>query len=307
MLIIKTCMLSIVEVHPPLFLLFLLINNSFLIFQLGKIYPLFFETDPMTKLVFTTLVFILSSLSYAKQIDLFIMAGQSNMQGWRSDAASYPVDPHQMDKRIPFYFEAINYSSSHKSWQTMTSQAGHFKSGHFGPEVSFSRALLKSKLNPAIFKYSSGGSSIKTDWKGPGKKGLYDDMVANIHKAISELKAQGHTVVPQALIWIQGESDAYNDQLANEYYWHLRKMIQHLRTNVLRKPSLPVILSLDEQHPQVQERPQVVEAQLKLAMEDDNISFVTMYGLEKYDVTHLTARGTIQQGNRLFSSFKQLQ
>jgi len=228
------------------------------------------------------------------------------MQGWRSDAAAYPVDPRHLDKTIPFYFEALHYSSSQKKWQTLGPQRGHFRQGHFGPEVTFARSLLKSHLNPAIFKYSSGGSSLKIDWKGPGGKGLYDDMVSNIKKAMSELKAQGHQINLRALIWIQGESDADNSQLAKEYYWHLRKMLHHLRTNVLRKPHLPVILSVDEQHPRVQQNPQVVDAQLKLSMEDPDITFVSMYGLEKSDVTHLTARGTIQQGKRLYDAYKKI-
>lgn len=245
----------------------------------------------------------LSSITSAKQIDLFIMAGQSNMQGWRSDAAAYPYDSRKLDNKIPFYFEALHYSSSKKKWQTLGPQRGHFRKGHFGPEVTFARSLFSSHLHPAIFKYSSGGSSIKTDWKGPGGKGLYDDMVQNIKRAINELKAQGHL---RALVWIQGESDANNSQLANEYYWHLRKMLHHLRTNVLHKPQLPVILSVDEQHPRVQLNPQVVDAQLKLSMEDPTITFVSMYGLEKADVTHLTARGTIQQGQRLYRAYKDI-
>ncbi len=247
-----------------------------------------------------------SSTLKADQIDLFIMAGQSNMQGWRSDAASYPIDRSKLDQTIPFYFKALHYSSSEKKWQTLGPQRGHFRKGHFGPEVTFARSLLKKHYKPAIFKYSSGGSSIKTDWKSPGANGLYDDMVGNIKTAIKELKAQGYTINLRALVWIQGESDADNDQLANEYYWHLKKMLHHLRTNVLRQPKLPIILSVDEQHPHVQVRPQIVDAQLQLAFEDPTISFVSMYGLEKSDVTHLTARGTIQQGKRIFSAFQAL-
>ena len=258
------------------------------------------------KVVIICVLLMLSTQAQSKQIDLFIMAGQSNMQGWRSDAAQYPHDPHNLDQRIPFYFEAIDYSSSNQTWQTLAPQAGHFRSGHFGPEVTFARSLLKTRINPAIFKYSSGGSSIKLDWKGPGQHGMYDEMVRNIHTAINALKQQGHTVVPQAFIWIQGESDANTDQLAHEYYWHLKKMIHHLRQSVLHNPQLPVILSVDEQHPRVQVRPQVVDAQLRLTMEDDYISFVSMLDLEKSDVTHLTARGTIQQGNRLFKSYREI-
>ena len=241
----------------------------------------------------------------ADNIDLFIMAGQSNMQGWRSDAASYPADKNHLDKRIPFYFKALNYDSTNKKWETLRPQKGHFRKGHFGPEVSFSRALFKKKrLRPAIFKYSSGGTSLKKDWKTAGKGGLYDDMTTNLKKAIKELKAQGHKVTPRAIVWIQGESDADNKKLATEYYWHLKRMITHLRNNVLHTPNLPVILSVDEQHPRVQQNPQVVDAQIRLASESKNMSFVSMMGLEKYDATHLTAKGTIQQGQRLFSAYK---
>lgn len=256
------------------------------------------------KIVLCLLLHIFTFAIHANQIDLFIMAGQSNMQGWRSDAAQYPVDSRLEDAVIPFYFEALNYDSSNKKWETLGPQMGHFQKGHFGPEVSFARALLRTNLKPAVFKYSSGGASIKTHWKAPGQNGLYDDMVRNLNIAIHKLKNQGHTVVPRAFIWIQGESDADNDFLAKEYYWRLKTVLKHLRTNVLRSPALPVILSVDEQHPRVQQRPIVVDAQRKLANEDQSITFMSMSGLEKYDVTHLTAKGTINQGKRLYKTYR---
>ncbi len=260
----------------------------------------------MKPLFFLLAIMFVNSELVAEEIDLFIMAGQSNMQGWRSDAAQYPKDPHGLDKQIPFYYNALHYGSTQQKWETLKPQLGHFRSGHFGPEVTFARSALIAGYKPAIFKFSSGGTSIKKDWKAPGQHGLYDDMVENIKIAIKELEAQGDTVVPRAIIWIQGESDADNDQLANEYYWHLKKMLNHLRKNIIKNPSLPVILSLDEQHPQVQQHPQVVAAQKKLAAEDKTITFFSMRGLEKYDVTHLTARGTIIQGKRIFNAFKRL-
>ncbi len=207
----------------------------------------------------------------AEQYDLFIMAGQSNMQGWRSDAAQYPVDRNKLDEQIPFYFKAVDYSSSNNSWQTLQPQLGHFRQGHFGPEVTFARALKRMNLNPVIFKYSSGSSSIKNQWKAPGHRGQYDDMVYHLKQAIQQLQNQGHTVVPRSFTWIQGESDANTQQLSHEYYWHLKKLLVHLRNNVLRQPNLPVMLSVDEQHPRVQLRPQVVDAQIRLSVEDDSI------------------------------------
>ncbi len=255
------------------------------------------------KIFLCVLLNIFTLSNNADQIDLFIMAGQSNMQGWRSDASGYPTDFNSQDPRIPFYFEALDYSSSNKNWGILGPQRGHFEKGHFGPEVSFARALSNTNMHPAIFKYSSGGSSIKLAWKAPGHNGLYDDLVRSLYAAIHKLRNQGHTVVPRAFVWIQGESDADSEQLASEYYWRLKKIITHLRNNVLRVPSLPVILSVDEQHPRIQQQPKVVEAQKLLASEDPTISFMSMYGLEKYDVTHLTAKGTINQGMRLYWTY----
>ena len=115
------------------------------------------------KIILCVFLHIFTFAIHANQIDLFIMAGQSNMQGWRSDAAQYPFDSHLEDAAIPFYFEALNYDSSKKKWETLGPQMGHF-----GPEVSFARSLLRTNLKPAVFKYSSGSSSIKTHWKAPG-------------------------------------------------------------------------------------------------------------------------------------------
>ena len=51
-------------------------------------------------------------MSYADKIELHVMGGQSNMQGWRSDASAYPADPNRVDQTIPFYFEAVDYAST---------------------------------------------------------------------------------------------------------------------------------------------------------------------------------------------------
>jgi hypothetical protein len=50
----------------------------------------------------------------------------------------------------------------------------------------------------------------------------------------------------------------------------------------------------------------VIAAQQKLAAEDANTAYTSMLGLEKSDVTHLTANGVIQHGNRLFKAYLQL-
>ena len=55
------------------------------------------------KLLFCLCLLTSPSLLFADDIDLFIMGGQSNMQGWRSDAAQYPQNGIRLDADIPFY------------------------------------------------------------------------------------------------------------------------------------------------------------------------------------------------------------
>jgi len=258
------------------------------------------------KLLFC-LAFLLSpTLLFADDIDLFVMSGQSNMQGWRSDAAEYPQNGISFDANIPFYWEAVDYASSKEKWSSMGPQAGHFAKGHFGPEVTFSRQMKRSKLTPAIFKYSFGSSNLRDVWKAPGEGGLYDKMTSQLQHAIKQLESQGHKVNVRALIWIQGESDADTDKLANAYYHNLRNMLNHFRRIIVKNPKLPILLGVDEQHPRVEMRPQIVVAQKKIASEDENIIFTSMIGLEKSDVTHLTAKGVKEHGKRLFNSYMKL-
>jgi len=257
----------------------------------------------MIKLYLSGLLLVVTMVAQADTIDLHVMGGQSNMQGWRSDAQFYPHDHGRVDSRIPFYFEAVDYASTHRQWDVLRPQAGHFVKGHFGPEVTFARAVKNSGFNPAIFKFSFGSSSLETVWKAPGHGGLYDRMIRELQHSINLLKQQGHQVNIRSFTWIQGETDAKNDQLANRYYGNLKRLIHHFRRNVARNNSLPVILGVDEQHPLVKQRPQVVAAQQRLANEDQNTAATSMYGLEKSDVTHLTAKGVIQHGNRLYQAY----
>lgn len=245
-------------------------------------------------------------IASADHVELHVMGGQSNMQGWRSDAKSYPADPNQLDKTIPFFFEAVDYASTNRTWESMRSQEGHFLKGHFGPEVTFARSLKHYGFDPYIFKFSFGSSSLVDVWKAPGQNGLYDRMIRELQLSMRLLQQAGHTVEIKSLTWIQGETDAKNDQYANQYYWNLQRLIGHFRRNVARNSTLPVILGVDEQHPLVKVRPQIVTAQKKLSQEDPNIAYTSMYGLEKSDVTHLTAKGVIQHGRRIFKAYLDL-
>jgi hypothetical protein len=242
----------------------------------------------------------------AEDIDLFVLAGQSNMQGWQGNAEHYPVDPNGIDKRIRFYWVTPQYSSSDGKWAFMQPQGGIFPKGHFGPEVTFARLLADDGYNLAVFKYSLGSTSLAYTWKAPGQNGIYDQMVAELKKAVTMLQKQGHKVTLKALVWIQGESDAESKELADDYGDKLKLLIDHFRMKVVKDNRLPIILGVDEQHTWIKAFPKVLEAQQQIAKEDQEIIFTSMVGLEKADETHLTPRGLEEHGARLFAAYKVL-
>lgn len=238
-------------------------------------------------------------------VDLFILAGQSNAQGWRAEGAQYPYNI--IDEQIPlkynFYYGGL---SSNGQWIQMQPQSGLSPTGHFGPEVIFSRKLLQNNYHPYIFKFTSGGTSIYQHWKLPGQGGMYDAMVDDLKLTIADLVTKGYTVKIRGLVWIQGESDADTPQTAADYYNNLKKILLDFRTNVTKNECLPIVIGLDEQHPSVVANTEVLKAQQKLAQEDANIQFTSMLGLPKADGTHLTSAGVILQGERIYNDYLQI-
>ena len=60
------------------------------------------------------------SLSFLRRqpaaIELHLLAGQSNAQGYQGDATNYPRDSDRLDKRILFWYESRSYGSSKGAW-----------------------------------------------------------------------------------------------------------------------------------------------------------------------------------------------
>ena len=85
---------------------------------------------------FTVIACLLFSLSTsATEYELIILAGQSNAQGWKGDAAKYQKN-EKADAQIPMWAVFPDKKEVHRTdgWTTLGPQAGRFKTGHFGPD-----------------------------------------------------------------------------------------------------------------------------------------------------------------------------
>ena len=247
----------------------------------------------------------LTALDY----DLIIVAGQSNAQGWKGNAAELKTDV-KLDRKIPMYYVYPEGNkpgeNDHKStgWETLGPQKGRFPKGHFGPEVQLAREVKKANGLPAVFKYSKGATSLSRAWRKEGKKGLTDGMLDHLKQAIQLLKKDKHTVKISAFVWIQGESDSRQKD-NKQYSINFSSMIKSLR-KITKQKNFPIILGIDEQHKLVAANPVILNHHINYAKKNKNAEFVSMMDLQKADSTHLTPDGLIEHGKRLFSAYKKL-
>ena len=257
----------------------------------------------LRRVLFFLIAICLSASLRAAEIELFVLAGQSNMLGYGGNAKYYPSNQTKLDAQTGFYWVAPGISSSKGKWTRMQPQSGIFPHGHFGIEVTFARGLILSGIQPYIFKYSLGSTSLAKDWLAPGERGMYDEMVTELRKAIKLHQNDGNKVTIKALIWIQGESDAEIIDMAEKYHSRLKLLISDFRANVAHNPKLPVVLGVDEQHPWVKNFPVIVESQKQIAASDSCEVFTSMIGLPKMDASHLTPQGLEQHGQLVLAAY----
>lgn len=176
----------------------------------------------------------------------------------------------------------------------MQLQHGCYALVHFGPEVTFSRALKNAGYNPAIFKFTKGATNLSNNWKAPGSFGFYDDMVAKLAIAYWIRRCRPYNNI-KGFIWIQGEADETNDARAAAYHANLSSLLSDMRTNVTNNSELPIILGVDEQHGRLVERAVVLNTHQGFAEKNDSIRFTSMHSLEKAvnNITHLSLAGLI--------------
>jgi hypothetical protein len=136
-------------------------------------------------------------------------------------------------------------------------------SERFGVELSFARRMkeLHPETNIAIIKYSRGGTCISADagarerfgcWEPDyhsdvpnGNINQYDHFLATIRNAmsVSDIDGDGEadTLHPAGILWMQGESDAGEEVVAQKYEANLKRLMDLLRAS-LREDDIRVVI-----------------------------------------------------------------
>ncbi len=222
----------------------------------------------MKQLLLPVLLTLFAHSAEAKTYQVYYLGGQSNMAGYGNNAElSEPYISAQSAVRIFNGNPAGDFSNGggRGIWDALQPGYGRkFKSDgkdnhhsdFFGPELGFGHRI--TELHPdkhiAIIKYALGGSAlgygVGNNWYPDYRRGnginQYDHAMKTFQQAfaVRDIDGDGEvdTLIPAGIIWMQGESDAYDSEVvANQYLQNLKNIMALLRA-ALRAPDLPVVI-----------------------------------------------------------------
>ena len=202
-------------------------------------------------------------------------------------------------------------------------------SERFGVELSFAKKLKELYPNDkiAIIKYARNGSSLDSasarqwgSWEVDyvGKNGInqFDHFLATVKNAYEDTDLDNDGVkdklIPSGIIWMQGESDAYQEKAALSYYDNLSKLM-NLISVTFRVDDLPVVIgkisdSGDNAKGKVWKYGELVQhAQEKYALEKDNVSIIR--STKYYDYTdpyHYMSKDYLDLGEKFAEAIYKL-
>ncbi|MES2643453.1 MAG: sialate O-acetylesterase [Myxococcota bacterium] len=174
-------------------------------------------------------------------LQVYLLAGQSNMDGYGYVSGLPPsLQVAQPDVRL--------YWSGLAAWADLgpASYGSFYGVEYFGPEVTFGRALADGDPGGsyALIKHAVGGTDLLYYWypgtyrADPSQGEGYRAFLATIDAALAELDAAGTDWEIAGMIWMQGESDAFEITQAEAYGANLTTFIARVRDDVA-VPDLP--------------------------------------------------------------------
>jgi hypothetical protein len=289
-------------------------------------------------LSFLLAIYILPVGLGARDFHVYYLGGQSNMDGY-GFVKELPEDLNQpVEGAWVFHGNTAKdgtLADGRGKWSVLKPGHGrNFKSDgktniysdRFGLELTFVRAMQKAHpdRNIAIIKYSLGGTSIDpeasaaerfgcwdTEWSGGegAGKGInqFDHFLATLKNARADKDidddGEPDKLIPAGILWMQGESDAMEPVVAEEYQENLADLMEEIR-EAFGDTKIAIGRITDWEvwtHGEV-----VRKAQADFVAEDGNAALVTStdeYG--KSDKWHYDTAGYIDLGEKFAGAFEE--
>jgi iduronate 2-sulfatase len=250
----------------------------------------------------------LLNVARADHYDVFLLAGQSNMDGrgavkdLQEDLAPYATT----SSNVRIHFSAgglrrpLTVSDGLQPLApgfsgTPGNKPGALPTQTFGPELSFGPAIAKALPGRRILlvKFAEGGTSLGVDWNPGAKDKLYENFIRFVRTTQDMLKANGDTGAIRGMLWHQGEGDA--GMAPGKYQAALTEFISRVRTD-LELPELPFIIGQVYDKPS---RQSLIADQKATAQSVPFTGFAEADDLTTWDAgTHFDAKSQIELGKR---------
>ena len=197
---------------------------------------------------------MLAQTSWAKQWRVFLLAGQSNMEGVGVAAEAPPNLLAQSAIRL-YHSPSVRSALPANQWNPLA-PAG-ISAANFGPELAFAFRISEalSGEDVALIKHAKGGTKLTaeplsyevTSWH-PGTNSTdtsawgveFATFVHTVTNALAALRAQGDTPILSGMLWVQGEADATDAQTGAAYEQNLTRFILRIREQ-FGAPDLPFV------------------------------------------------------------------
>ncbi len=219
------------------------------------------------------------------KLNLVIMAGQSNMVGYKTH-----VEDINAAWRKPIDNAFIWQKGA---WQPLQPGGGYQKKG-FGPELAFAHDFCQAEgARIGIVKVAKVASYLTTDWNPDREGGLFSILVDTVRAAM-----MSEEVVLRGVLWVQGEADSITEVDANAYKGNLESFVARLRM-ALGAPHLPFIAAIVNPPASLCPHSGLVRAAIR---ENGISSYATVKtsGLAKIkDDLHYSFRGLNNLGKRM--------
>ncbi|MBK1876746.1 sialate O-acetylesterase [Pelagicoccus mobilis] len=291
---------------------------------------------------FLVVALSIASLAFGKEYQVYLLAGQSNMDGY-GYVKDLPAGYAEFAGEVRIFHGNMAADDEPRDgrgiWEELS--AGHgtgFESdgksnklsNRFGPELGFAKILSAQEPDTpiAFVKYARGGTALDPQstqhfgrWHFEYKEGeginQWDHCLATIRNAFEDADVDGDgeadRLVPAGIVWMQGESDANELGPASRYASNLARTIALFRA-ALRDDDLPVVIgrisdSGMEDGGVVWEFGNVVRAQQAAFCEGDaNAALVTSTDAYGYsDKWHYDSAGYIDLGEQFAKAMLELQ
>ena len=279
-----------------------------------------------------TLAARLSPAAPVRPVQVWVLAGQSNMVGNLTQADYALLDASLREQpAVAYYNGSPGICDRERAvWAALRPLCSTYTPWSLGPELSFGASLAEAAPDAqlALIKYALNDTSLKEEWlpgvqstrcapaTAPGQPGsCYAGLVATVTDAVAALRLRypGAPIELMGVVWMQGETDADPSRAgaAESYGANLQQLIEALRrdlqplfaTNTAPAPPLFLYGRLHREN-FFAAAAQVRASQEALAVAPGRPQRIVMVDTDSVEIgpdrLHYTANGQLQLG-RLFA------